>query len=234
MTPGSALAAKRGERGLTIQQAAAATRIRAEHLEALEADDLARFPAAVYAKGYLRTYARYLDVDAEPFIVALEKETVPPRLALGLGPRERKPRFVLTGPAFAGAGLVLLAAAFGFYAWRQVAADQRVALPSPSAPAAAAGPLASPTAAPSIQPRPIVVGVRVTDVVWINATVDGAPQYGDSGKTLPAGSVVYFTGVDVKITSGKASVTFITLDGRNLGPLGSGVATREFSSQTSP
>jgi hypothetical protein len=45
---------------------------------------------------------------------------------------------------------------------------------------------------------------------------------------------VYFTGLDVKITSGKASVTLISIDGRNLGAMGVGVATREFSSQTSP
>ncbi|MGA8923494.1 MAG: hypothetical protein WB682_10145, partial [Candidatus Dormiibacterota bacterium] len=63
---------------------------------------------------------------------------------------------------------------------------------------------------------------------------DGALQYADSGKTLSAGDVVYFTGVDVKITSGKAAATFITIDGRGLGALGVGVATKEFSSQTSP
>jgi cytoskeletal protein RodZ len=54
VTPGEALAAKRGERGLTIQQAAAATRIQADYLKALEAGDLERLPAPVYAKGYLR------------------------------------------------------------------------------------------------------------------------------------------------------------------------------------
>jgi hypothetical protein len=78
-----------------------------------------------------------------------------------------------------------------------------------------------------------VVGVRVTDSVWVNVSVDGNPQYGDSGRTLPAGSVVYFTGLNVKITTGKASATFITIDGRSVGAMGVGVATREFSSQTS-
>jgi len=234
MRSGAVLAAKRGERGLTIQQVSAATHIRAEHLAALEEDDLARFPAAVYARGYLQTYARFLGLDPEPMIQSLEKESRPPRLALGLGPKERKPRLVLTGPAFATVGLVLLAAAFSAYAWRQVTLDQRMAVISPPAPLAAGNPPATAAASPSIQPRPIVVGVRVTDVVWINAVVDGAPQFGGSGKTLPAGSVVYFTGVDVKITSGKASATLISIDGHSLGPLGAGVATREFTSQTSP
>lgn len=74
----------------------------------------------------------------------------------------------------------------------------------------------------------------MTEEVWINVMVDGKPQYGDMGRALPAGSVVYFTGLDVKVTSGKAWATFISIDGRNLGPMGAGVATREFSSQTSP
>jgi hypothetical protein len=80
----------------------------------------------------------------------------------------------------------------------------------------------------------MVLGVRVTEEVWINVFVDGRPQYVDAGKTLPAGSVVYFAGVDIKITSGKASATFITIDGRSIGAMGTGVATRDFSSQTLP
>lgn len=234
MTAGQALAAKRGERGLTIEQAAAATSIRAEHLRALEADELDRFAAPVYAKGSVRIYARYLGLDADELVDELPHDRQAPRLDVRLGKTLPAPRFVLTGPAMAAAGLVLLAGAFSGYAWRQMVADQRPAVVTSPAPSAAAGPVSTPAGSPAIQVRPIVVGVRVTDSVWINAVVDGSPQYGDSGRTLPPGSIVYFTGVDVKITSGKASATFITIDGRNLGALGVGVATREFSSQTSP
>ena len=232
MTVGQALAAKRGERGLSIDQVAASTRISADHLQALEADDFKAFAAPVYAKGYLRTYARYLGLDADELVRQMPSDEHRPNLALGLGKTERRPRVVLTTPAIAAAGLVLLAGAFSGYAWRQVVADQR-ATASLSSPSSVATAPATAIASPAIQARPIVVGVRVTDVVWINATVDGAPQYGDTGRTLPAGSIIYFTGVDVKITSGKASATFITIDGRNLGAMGVGVATREFSSQTS-
>ncbi len=234
MTPGTLLAAKRGERGLTIQQAATATRIRAEYLLALESDELESFAAPVYAKGYIKTYARYLGLDPEPLVGSTDRPAGPPRLALGLGRDERKPRVVLTAPAVAAAGLVLLAGAFAGYAWRQIAADQHAAPVSVASQVAPATATASPATSPSVQARPIVVGVRVTDAVWINAVVDGTPQYSDSGRTLPAGSVVYFTGVDIKITSGKAAATFITIDGRGVGALGTGVATREFSSQTSP
>ena len=73
----------------------------------------------------------------------------------------------------------------------------------------------------------------MTESVWLNVIVDGKSQYSESGSVLPAGSQVYFTGLDIKITSGKAAATLITVDGRPMGALGSGVATREFTSQTS-
>ena len=233
MTIGEALAAKRGERGLSIDQVAASTRISAEHIGVLEADEFDRFPAPVYAKGYMRTYANYLGLDPDELIRQMPAAGHRPSLALGLDKTERRPRVILTTPAIAAAGLVLLAGAFSGYAWRQVVADQH-AIAAISSPSALTTAPATVVASPAIQARPIVVGVRVTDVVWINSVVDGAPQYGDSGRTLPAGSIVYFTGVDVKITSGKASATYISIDGRNLGAMGVGVATREFSSQTSP
>ncbi len=234
MTLGQALAARRAERGLSIEQVAASTRIRAEHLRALEADDFGRFAAPVYARGYLRTYAAYLGLDVDELFKQMPSRRSTPALSLGLESSERRPRVVLTTPALAAAGLLLLAGMFTGYAWRQVTADLRApaAIVSPSAVTSASATAAA--AAPAIQARPIVVGVRVTDAVWINVVVDGTPQYGESGRTLPAGSVVYFTGVNVKITTGKASATFISIDGRNLGSMGTGVATREFSSQTSP
>jgi cytoskeleton protein RodZ len=232
VTPGAELAAKRGERGLSIDQVAAATRLRPEHLRALEADDHTQFAAPVYLKGNLRTYAAFLGLDPEDLIPRLSEAEAAPDLAVKIMDREHRRGFAITTPAVAAAGFVLLASAFAGYAWRQITVDQRAMVAS-STPSAEAGAPTSPAASPAIQARPIVIGVRVTDAVWINVTVDGNPQYGDSGRTLAAGSVVYFTGLDVKVTSGKASATFITIDGRNVGAMGAGVATREFSSQTS-
>ncbi len=230
---GQALAARRAERGLSIEQVAASTRIRAEHLRALEADDFAGFAAPVYANGYLRTYATYLGLDAEELLAHMPAGPKRPSLAVGLEDGVRRPRAVLSTPAVAAAGMVLLGGMFTGYAWRQVTADQRTPVAVVSQAPATSVP-ASAGASPVVGVRPIVVGVRVTDAVWINVVVDGTPQYGDSGRTLAAGSVVYYTGLNVKITTGKASATFISIDGRNLGAMGTGVATRQFSSQTSP
>jgi len=233
MTLGEVLAARRGERGLTIQQAASATRIRAHYLSALESDELERLAAPVYARGHLRTYARYLGLDPEPLVEMLHTEPQDPRRLLSIGRLAARPRMVLTLPALAAASLVVLAGAFSGYAWRQVQADQRLALTSPAGPPVTVAVSGTPRPSPTPALRPIVVGVHVTDEVWINVFVDGRPLYADGGKTLPAGSIVYFSGLDIKITSGKAAATFVTVDGRAVGALGTGVATRDFSSQTS-
>jgi hypothetical protein len=234
VTVGGRLAAKRGERGLSIDQAAASTRIRAEYLRALEADDHQVFAAPVYVRGHIRTYANFLGLDPEELLAQLPRGMDAPGLAVKVIEKDRRRGFVITTPAVAAVGLVLLGSAFVGYAWRQVTVDQRALVSSTTSPSPPGTAVTTPAASPAIQARPIVVGVRVSDSVWINVMVDGNPQYGDSGRTLPAGSVVYFTGLDVKITSGKASATFITIDGHDVGAMGIGVATREFSSQTSP
>jgi cytoskeletal protein RodZ len=233
VTFGEVLAAKRGERGLTIEQASTATRIRAHYLSALESDELERLAAPVYAKGHLRTYARYLGLDPEPLVEMMKTEAQDPRRLLSIGNVVVRPRMVITAPVVAAAALVILAGAFSGYAWRQIQGDQHSGGTISTAPLAVATSQASSAPSPTPQVRPIVVGLRVTEEVWINVFVDGKPQYASGGKTLPAGSVVYFSGVDIKITSGKAGSTFITVDGRTVGAMGAGVATRDFSSQTS-
>jgi len=50
----------------------AATRVRVANLAAIEDGDIESLPAPVYARGYLRTYARYLGLDPdEPFVLCL-------------------------------------------------------------------------------------------------------------------------------------------------------------------
>jgi cytoskeletal protein RodZ len=146
---GAFLAAKRGERGLTLQQAASATHIRIEHLSALEADEPELISAPVYARGYLRAYARYLGLDAESLVAKLPNLVQDPRKTLGLGTLVTRPRFVLTGPAAAVAGLLLLAGAFTAYAWRQIESDQRGTIVTAPATPAVASPLATPPPSPS-------------------------------------------------------------------------------------
>jgi cytoskeletal protein RodZ len=62
-TLGAALRRAREQRGLTIQQIAATTRIPARHLEALERDDLGAVPGGMYLRSEIRTYADAVGLD---------------------------------------------------------------------------------------------------------------------------------------------------------------------------
>lgn len=63
---GRRLREAREAKGSTLEEAEDATRIRAHFLESLEAGDFAAFPGGhVQVRGFLRIYARYLDLSAE-------------------------------------------------------------------------------------------------------------------------------------------------------------------------
>lgn len=55
----------RETKGLTIDEVASKTRIRADFLKALEEGNFAKLPDQVFAKGFVRTYARSLGLDEE-------------------------------------------------------------------------------------------------------------------------------------------------------------------------
>src|ERR1700675_3881018 len=62
---GPYLSQLREERGLSIEEIARVTRVAPRYLEALEREDLAALPAAVFTKGYIRAYCQALDVPVE-------------------------------------------------------------------------------------------------------------------------------------------------------------------------
>ena len=65
----------RESQGSTIEEAAAATRIRARFLEALEAGDFATFPGGdVQVRGFLRIYARYLSLPPDEVLARYNAE----------------------------------------------------------------------------------------------------------------------------------------------------------------
>ena len=78
MRMGEVLAARRGARGVTIHQAAAATGIRAHYLSALESDELERLAAPAFAIRHLRTYASFLGLEPEPLMKMMKTEVQEP------------------------------------------------------------------------------------------------------------------------------------------------------------
>ncbi|MFW5702608.1 MAG: helix-turn-helix domain-containing protein [Candidatus Dojkabacteria bacterium] len=71
---GDLLREKRKQLGFDIKQVADETRIRTEYLLALESGNFSKFPADVYAKGFLRRYAKYLGISPERAVAMYRRE----------------------------------------------------------------------------------------------------------------------------------------------------------------
>jgi len=71
---GERLKGERERRGVALEEIHASTKIQKRYLEALEAQDWDAFPGAVFAQGYLRTYAQYLGLDTQQILKAYARE----------------------------------------------------------------------------------------------------------------------------------------------------------------
>lgn len=67
-TVGEFLHKTRTERGISLEQVSQATRVKVEYLQAIEQNDPADLPSAVHARGFLRLYASFLDIPAQPLL----------------------------------------------------------------------------------------------------------------------------------------------------------------------
>lgn len=73
-TLGELLVEQRGRAGLTIETVAAQTRVKLEYLQAIERNDFSGLPAAVFVKGFIRSYARVLEIDPQPLLALLRRD----------------------------------------------------------------------------------------------------------------------------------------------------------------
>jgi transcriptional regulator with XRE-family HTH domain len=73
-TFGEKLKGERENRGVRLDEIAAATKISERYLEALEAGAFERLPTEVFAKGYIRAYAQHIGADADELIKEYERE----------------------------------------------------------------------------------------------------------------------------------------------------------------
>jgi len=71
---GEALANRRRSVGLSVEDVAAKLKFMPRQLEALEAGRFERLPGPTFTRGMIRSYARALDLDAEPLVARLPTE----------------------------------------------------------------------------------------------------------------------------------------------------------------
>src|SRR5687768_10574464 len=99
---GAALREERERQGLTLEDLEARTKIRTRYLRALENEDWDILPGPAYVRGFLRTYASTLGLDAEDLVDDYREEFEAPTPRAGLpetvlsehrGPNGRRSRF---------------------------------------------------------------------------------------------------------------------------------------------
>jgi hypothetical protein len=61
-------------KGMTIEEVERDTRINRLYIEALEAEHFDALPAPVYARGFMRSYARYLELDADDAVASVPRD----------------------------------------------------------------------------------------------------------------------------------------------------------------
>lgn len=82
----------REARGLTLAEAASNTRILARYLQALEEGDYEQLPGDVYARGFIRNYAQFLELPADELIQVYRRERGAPTDKIKVVPAAVPPR----------------------------------------------------------------------------------------------------------------------------------------------
>ena len=85
---GRELRAAREGRGLSIGEVADRLKLSVKQLNAIESGDFASLPGATFARGFVRSYARYMEIDADALVARLDQCVPLDAPAAGLVPLE--------------------------------------------------------------------------------------------------------------------------------------------------
>jgi hypothetical protein len=80
-SPGKFLRKERETRNISLEEVSAFTKIKEHHLKAIEEDRYELLPPALYVRGFLKIYAKYLSIDPKDIILQYEdylKSLIPP------------------------------------------------------------------------------------------------------------------------------------------------------------
>lgn len=235
-TIGAYLRAVRRRRRISIERAAEDTKIRAAFLMRMESDEF-DFLAPAYVRGFLRSYARYLQVDPEPLLEDFDQRygggRVDSSQMIALQRREkavpkehrRLNSWVVAGGAAAVILVVLAVVGVATAPDRPEPPGSALSLTTPT-PDAEPSPSVSPSASPFETPGAIAATDGIELVVeaatgdsWLEVYDGGSvPLYYD---TLPAGETMTFAADKrMHIRLGYPAGVILTVNGRNLGSPG--------------
>jgi cytoskeleton protein RodZ len=227
---GALLREGRERLGRSVEDCAASLRARPGQIQALERGDLRSFGAEIYARGFLRSYARLVHVDADR-VLELHGEDpsyrgpiLPPREPLRL--RRDPPGWLigLTGLLVVG-GVIAAVLGVGGSRVPSAISPSDPALGAPEGVLPPTAPPAERPSPPAPEPEPEMTGPPVDVVLtfeatsWLEVLVDGVLV--EPGVLVPAGETLRFGGQQVvSLRFGNAGGVRVEVNGDELGPAG--------------
>ena len=257
---GDILRREREKQGLTIVDIEKGTSIRGLYIEHIERGNIGELPGLVYAKGFVRNYAKFLRLNAEALVqqfaeengstpppAPAEPESAPRRISLSTVGDESLSSISIGGTSSSyasifgklAAGIIVLAALVGggvaaisaINSPAQVPAAPPVKTEQPAAPTAAAEADASDTAR-AAHTDGVNVSVTLAERCWTEVVVDGKSVFEG---IIAKGKTESWKGKEsVVIRAGNAGALDVTFNGRKLGKFGDNgeVLERTFSKTT--
>ena len=251
---GDILRREREKQGLTIADIEKGTSIRGLYIEHIERGNIGELPGLVYAKGFVRNYAKFLRLNAEALVqqfaeengstpppAPAEPESAPRRISLSTVGDESLSSISIGGTSSSyasifgklAAGIIVLAALVG----GGVAAISAINSPAqvPAAPPVKTEQPAAPDASDTARAAHadgVNVSVTLTERCWTEVSVDGKSVFEG---IIEKGKTESWKGKEsVVIRAGNAGALDVTFNGRKFGKFGDNgeVLERTFSKTT--
>lgn len=244
-TFGENLRRERELRGITLPELANATKVGLRHLQSLEKDQFDRLPGGVFSRGFVRSVARYMNLDETHWVAEFARASrEPPEVLARLLPPPGKQAKTAHHRGVWSFALLVVVFAVGAYLVHEVREQRAAEAAQPAPPLhsaaqspsalegdAAAGPAESapvPARLPSkgtasggaaaATPLVLALQIDILDQAWVKVTVDGEPAH---QALMESGESRSFRGTDrIEVLTGNASAVVLTLNGETLPPLG--------------
>ncbi len=242
---GDEFRAAREARHLSLADVSAQIHIRTIYLQSIESEDWAGLAAPVYARGFIRTYARFLGLDGERAVaeygkaLAVSPDGFPERRLHErppVGGRRSAWLWLATAVAACLVGVVAYSAVRLALENRRPVASRPTPTATPAASPAASAPATERTAPGPSASRPAAAALgqaapaghrlelRLTQKSWLDVRVDGASQLVG---VFPEGTRRVFHGTRATVRAGNGAGVALTVNGKSLGSMGAAGAVVE-------
>ncbi|MBW3659534.1 MAG: helix-turn-helix domain-containing protein, partial [Actinobacteria bacterium] len=225
---GDVLRDAREEQGRSIEDAARDTRVRGDYLRALEDEQFELIGGDVYAKGFLSSYARYLQVDPQPLLDLYRRHVQHDDVSaasIAATPVAKQPAG--PPPTWIAWAVVVIVVMVGVAALAQVFGGRT---PDP-----AAGPSRQPSASPSevtsgtttpVEPEPsptptfdgVNLLITYEDRSWTRVVIDGQTVF--EGILERGESREWEDDEEIEVRFGNPAAVRVELNGQSLGAQG--------------